>query len=228
MFTLILTRHGLTPRSDPEQHLGQTIDEPLSDGGMLQATALANRLAPVGFDRIITSPLLRARQTADVIRKSTRANQPPPIEVDRRVTEMDYGRWEGLTYDEIEAQDGDRRRLWEKDPAGLSCPDGESGNDVAARARSFLADLLERAAVGRAEDVRPAHVVLVVGHSTFNRVLIAVALDVPISDYRARLVQSPVNLTALRWADQSLPHRATLLLMNDVAHVRRPSEDPWS
>ncbi len=228
MLTLILTRHGLTPRSDPEQHLGQTIDAPLSEEGRLQAAALAIRLAPVQFHRSITSPLLRARQTADIIREASRADRPPPIEVDERAAEMDYGRWEGLTDDQIQTQDGGRRSRWERNPAELSCPDGVSGNDVAARARSFLADLLERAAAGRADDVKPAQVVLVVGHSTFNRVLIAVALDIPIADYRERIVQSQVNLTALRWADQSLPHRATLLLMNDVAHARRQSEEPWS
>ena len=41
MLTLVLTRHGLTPRSDPEQHLGQRIDIELSPAGQAQAVALA-------------------------------------------------------------------------------------------------------------------------------------------------------------------------------------------
>ena len=44
MLTLVLTRHGLTPRSEPEQHLGQKIDIELSDEGRAQAEALARRL----------------------------------------------------------------------------------------------------------------------------------------------------------------------------------------
>ena len=44
MLTLVLTRHGLTPRSDPEQHLGQRIDVELSPAGQAQAMALAVRL----------------------------------------------------------------------------------------------------------------------------------------------------------------------------------------
>ncbi len=67
MLTLVLTRHGLTDRSTPEQHLGQRIDISINDAGRRQAQALARRLAPVVFDRVITSPLFRARETAALL-----------------------------------------------------------------------------------------------------------------------------------------------------------------
>ena len=220
MPTIVVTRHGLTTRSVPEQHLGQRIDVGLSADGRAQAAALAERIAGAPFARIITSPLRRAVETARAI--SAGADVPrPPIEPDRRLLEMDYGAWEGLTYEEIEATDGPRRRAWEADPAGLACPGGESGNDVAARVSGLLSDVLEAARAS-------AGPVLLVGHSTVNRVLACLVLGVPVGQYRRRFVQGQVNLTAFEWRPDDLAlDAASALLLNDLGHVRRPPELPW-
>ena len=144
MLTLVLTRHGLTGRSIPEQHLGQTIDIGLSDDGRAQAAALAARLAPISFERIVSSPLVRARQTAALIAAvpGSAGSARPAVEIDPRLTEMDYGDWEGLTYEQIEERAAADWERWVSDPATLPYPGGESGNDVAARARAFLVDAL--------------------------------------------------------------------------------------
>ncbi len=226
MLTLVLTRHGLTTRSHPEQHLGQTIDVPLSPEGREQAVALGERLAPITFARIVSSPLLRARQTAEAIITAPWATARPLIETDARLLEMDYGAWEGLTYAKIDEHGAAERRRWEANPADLRCPGGESGNDVAVRARSFLADLLAGDVPDQpgAPTERP---VLVVAHSTLNRVLLCVALGIPIREFRRRVVQSQVNLTAVRWEQGTAPDAGRLLLLNDVSHVRRPPQVPW-
>ena len=226
MLTLVLTRHGLTTRSHPEQHLGQRVDVPLSAEGRQQAIALAERLGSVAFERIVSSPLLRARQTAAAIAEAPCATPRPPIETNAQLLEMDYGAWEGLTYAQIDEHGAEERRRWEANPAQIACPGGESGNDVAARARTFLTDLLsdDRAAVLAAATERP---VLVVAHSTLNRILLCVALGIPIRQFRQRIVQNQVNLTALRWQPGSPPEAARLLLLNDVAHLRKPPQVPW-
>ncbi len=216
MLTLVLTRHGLTPRSDPEQHLGRHIDIGLSQAGREQAAALAERIADERFDRIISSPLLRARETAAAVADGR------PIELDPRLVEMDYGRWEGLTYAEIEAADADYRRRWEADPASLPCPAGESGDDVARRARGFLGDLLGWAA-GEAGE----RVVLAVAHSTFNRILLCVAMEVPVREYRRRFTQAQVNISALRYAEGSVAGQARLIVLNDLGHIHAPDQAPW-
>jgi broad specificity phosphatase PhoE len=230
VLTLILTRHGLTPRSDPEQHLGQRIDIELSAQGQAQAVALAVRLEDVKFERIFTSPLVRARETAAIIAK--RSPGKPPIEADPRLREMDYGHWEGLTYPQIDARDRAERKRWEADPAKTKCPGGESGNDVAVRVKSFLTDLLathqahaaDRAGAGSDTVERP---VLVVAHSSLNRILVCVALGIEIREFRLRLQQSQANLTALRFEHGSGPGDARLILLNDLAHLRRPPKAPW-
>jgi probable phosphoglycerate mutase len=201
VLTVVLTRHGSTPRSDPEQHLGQGIDVGLSADGEAAARALAVRIDGVAFDRIVSSPLRRAVQTTEILAAGR------PFETDGRLAEMDYGEWEGLTYAQIEARDLERRRRWEADPADEHCPGGESGNEVAARVRSFFADAPE-----------PAGRILVVAHATLNRILLSVALAVPVRDFRQRFRQDPANLTILRFPGD-VDTGALLLLANDTAHL---------
>jgi broad specificity phosphatase PhoE len=234
VLTVVLTRHGLTDRSDPEQHLGQRIDVSINDAGRRQAEALAKRLSAVHFDRIITSPLFRARETAEIVGAGAR------VEADPRLKEMDYGAWEGLTYAQIDERDREARREWELAPDRLACPGGESGNDVAERVRAFLDDLIEehrrwhakasfRAATrpGGPADAPGDRPELVVAHSSTNRVLLCGALGTDVRDYRKRFVQSQGNLTVLRWEDGDGPGDAKLIVANDLGHLRQPGTLRW-
>ena len=223
MLTLVLTRHGLTARSQPEQHLGQRIDVGLSADGQAQAGALGRRLSGVAFERMVVSPLVRARETAALVQAAV-ANHPE-ITVDARLAEMDYGDWEGLTYEQIEERDSDRRERWEADPEAYACPGGESGDDVARRARAFLLDLIAwHDALRGTPHERP---VLAVAHSTFNRVLVCVATGIPVREYRRRFSQDQANLTVLRFEHGVGPADARILLLNDTAHLRAPGTVPW-
>jgi broad specificity phosphatase PhoE len=216
MLDLYLTRHGSTLRSDPEQHLGQRIDVELSEGGRAASRAVGRRLEGVPFERVIASPLKRAQETAAL------AAPGAAVTTDARIIEMDYGRWEGLTYEQIEAQDAEARRFWEADPGSLACPGGESGEDVARRVRAFLEQLIEELDTGGKE----AHRALAVAHSTTNRVLLCVALGVPIRDYRRRFRQDPANLTVLRFTGPR-GSGALLLTGNDVSHLGPRKSVDW-
>jgi len=244
MLTLILTRHGQAASADIM--LGGQLDVPLTPDGRHEAEALARRLAGVRIDRILSSPLLRAIETAQTVATGR------PVEVDERLRELDYGRWEGLTYVEIEARDPELRTRWDHDPGSTHSPGGESGEDVAARALSFLVELLEAelataaahaAATGRHSpdpggsrgpvtesqaEAEGERRVLVVAHGTFNRILLCVALGLPVQDYRRRFVQDRTNLTVLRYEHDDTPDGAQLILGNDVGHLRAKGEAPWS
>jgi broad specificity phosphatase PhoE len=235
MLTLVLTRHGLTDRSEPEQHLGQHMDVSLNEAGRRQAKALGRRLARVRFDRAITSPLFRAQETAELL-----TGGRVHLESDVRLREMDYGGWEGMTYAQIAERDGPYRREWELVPDRLACPGGESGADVARRVQSFLEDLLAehkawhaRAAFRATFEGGPAaeppeRPVLVVGHSSTNRILLCVALGTDIRDYRRRFVQGHANLTVLRWEAADGPGDGKLLVANDLAHLLPVDGVPWA
>ena len=241
MLTLILTRHGQATAG--EVMLGGQLDVPLTPGGRAQAEALARRLSGVRIDRIVSSPMLRALETAQAIATGR------PVELDERLRELDYGRWESLTYAEIDDRDPELRARWEHDPAATHSPGGESGDDVAARALSFLVDLLaaedgesngtfsgrhspdpggSRAVISESQaEAEGERRILAVAHGTYNRILLCVALGIPVRDYRRRFIQDRTNLTVLRYERGDAPDEAQLVLANDVSHLRGSGEAPW-
>jgi broad specificity phosphatase PhoE len=138
VLTVLLTRHGHTDRSTPEQYLGQRIHATLTERGRHDAEMLAQRLEGVPVDRIISSPLGRAVETANIIASTTGA----PVERDDRLTELDYGAWEGLTVEVIDERFPGERELYGHDPASHQVGGGESGYEVAARIADFIEGLL--------------------------------------------------------------------------------------
>ena len=113
---IYLIRHGI-----PENHLavlGQS-DPPLTPQGREQAQLLAARLAGKGVERVLSSSLRRAQQTARVLANGLGAEW----EQDARLNEITYGSWDGLRWDEIEKRDPEtaKRKLenwWEVTPPG--------------------------------------------------------------------------------------------------------------
>lgn len=126
---LWLVRHGETQWSRALRHTGRT-DIPLTAEGEEEARELAEPLATIPFDRVLCSPLGRARETCALAGLGDRA------ELDDRLLEWDYGDYEGITSAQIHETDPDWL-LW-RDGA----PGGESPQQVGERADALLGDLL--------------------------------------------------------------------------------------
>jgi broad specificity phosphatase PhoE len=90
---VLLVRHGLTAATGSVLS-GWTPGIPLDGRGREQARALAARLAPVPLDAVITSPLERCRQTAELI-AATGEGRPSAVQEDERIGECHYGDWTG-------------------------------------------------------------------------------------------------------------------------------------
>jgi len=129
---LILVRHGRTAFNAAGQLVGR-LDPPLDEVGRAQAAAIGEALK--GVDRVVSSPLLRARQTAEYI--------GAPVEVDDRWIEVDYGEYDGMVLGSQEAV-----ALWEawRSDASIVPPGGESLEQMGQRVVSALDDLLPQAA----------------------------------------------------------------------------------
>ncbi len=216
MLTVLLTRHGHTDKSEPEQYLGQRIHASLTDRGRRDAQALRDRLDGVHLDRLISSPLGRAVETAEILVRGSDVS----VETDERLSELDYGAWEGHTVDEIDRRFPGERELYEENPAIHPVGGGESGLSVAARLGAMLEDLLvwwQAEAADRA--------CLLVGHSSVNRIFLAVVLGVPLADYRRRFKQDWASLTVLRW--ESVEAGPLLMLANDESHSKGIRGPTW-
>jgi probable phosphoglycerate mutase len=123
---LFLARHGDTAWTESRQHTGRT-DVPLNERGEQRARELGERLRRFSLTCVFTSPLKRASKTCEL------AGFGAVARVDPDLVEWDYGRYEAmLTRDILKERPG-----WELFRDG--CPEGESPEDVAARADRFIA-----------------------------------------------------------------------------------------
>lgn len=173
--TITLVRHGQTASSARHAYSGRS-DIPLTQTGREQAAAAARRLSGAVIDAVISSPLIRARDTAQAIADATGA----PLHVDDRLTEIDYGPFEGLDRDEARAAVGAAFEAWRADPFGAPVPGMEPLVDALTRAREATADAL----------ARHDHPV-VVGHQGILRVVLVVLGQIAPEDYFAtRLVEA--------------------------------------
>ena len=155
---LVLVRHGQTVANRRGLLLGRA-DPPLCDGGREQAEALA-RVLPAP-SRLISSPLARARETADALA----AASGTVVEIDPRWVEMDYGALDGRP---ASALDADGWRTWRDDPAHVPAG-GESLAAVGGRVRAACRELAGPAAT---DDV------VVVSHVSPIKAAVAWALGV--------------------------------------------------
>lgn len=124
-----LVRHGETQWSRERRHTGTT-DVALTPEGEEQARRLAPALGEIAFDRVLCSPLGRARETCELAGLGDRA------ELRDALREWDYGDYEGITSEEIHVDRPDWL-LWRD-----GCPGGESPAEVGVRADAVVAELL--------------------------------------------------------------------------------------
>ena len=151
MTTILLVRHAETDWNAERRVQGHS-DTPLNDTGRAQARALAEELADEGIDAVYSSDLLRAHETARIVAKA-RGLEVMSI---RDLRERHFGRWEGLTDDEIFARFPEARNG--------SWGDGESREEMAGRVLQALQRIAETHEGGR---------VLVVSHGGPLRAVLA-------------------------------------------------------
>jgi len=202
---LYLIRHAQTASSAVDSFNGRG-ELDLTERGREQARKLGARLASVRFEAIYRSPLGRTGQTAALVAASPAARVLPGL------TEIDYGRWEGLSPEQARALDPGRYDAWVADPAALAPPGGETAAQVAERALQAL------------EEIRSRHQgsVLAVSHKATLRILGAALSGAPVAKYRLRWSQDEcaLNLVELRAGKEPF-----LRLWNDTSHL---GPDPGS
>jgi phosphoserine phosphatase len=163
---LILVRHGESEWNRTGRYQGQQ-DAPLSDLGLRQADALAERLRTERLDAIYTSPLQRARRTAEAI---ARYHPDAPFEQDRALLEIHHGDWEGLFAAEVRERYAEDLAEWRMFPTRSQMPNGESFSNILKRTLNFRERLMRRHS-GESTVVLSTHDVVI-------KILIADALGI--------------------------------------------------
>ena len=200
---LYLVRHGATPANEQRPYVlqGRGIDTSLSNTGQQQAAAVAEFLADRPLDAVISSPMKRARETADAIA------QPHQLKASvlDNISECDVGRWEGRDWDSIMQDDAEAYSRFIDDPGIHGYPDGESYQDVLDRVGTPIDNLL---ATHRGQTVA------LIAHNIVNRVYLARLMDWPIS--RAREIrQDNTGINVIRGRDDEI----TLMSFNVRFHL---------
>lgn len=182
--TVFLIRHGVTDWHRDRRLVGQR-EVPLNGDGVSQSKAVAQGLANVPIGEIISSPMLRAVQTAEIIAHQFKAD----ITRDPRLTDLRFGKWEGMTYDEV-AQTADYQRI-KAHPMTERLPGGEDLTQVRDRAIHSVEQALRDAPAGES--------LAIVSHATVLRIVLAHYTGSDVAQfYRFRLTPGSVSVLSFR------------------------------
>lgn len=191
---IYLVRHGETVLNQKGCYYGRT-EAALSESGREQARKLGAFFQDIPLRRIVSSPRLRAMETADIImaqhmkktedikktenEKKIKETAPKlQIEKDERLSEQDFGIFEGYTYQELTKKYPEEWRQWNRDFSGYRIPEGESFLDVRKRTEDFFQEWKQFSGTADREDA-----ILLVAHKGTLGHLLAVSLGLPPEGY---------------------------------------------
>ncbi len=206
MTQLLLMRHAVNDYVKTRRLAGWTPGVHLNDEGRRQAEALRDRLADVPLAAIISSPLERALETAEIVAET----HDLEIETWPDLGEVRYGEWTGQKLETLA-----KTALWKHvqiRPSRTRFPGGESIFEVQARVVGALEKICA---------TYPKGIVAAVAHADVIKLATAHYLGLPLDLYQ-RLIVAPASLTVLR--DGSFDTR--LITLNDTAHLATRPEIP--
>lgn len=200
MTILLLIRHGETAWNETKRFQGIS-DIPLSARGMAQAEALSRSLKKERLAAIYTSPLIRARQTAACLARR-RSCSPVVIE---DLKELNQGRLEGLTGEDLRRDFPDFLSRWVRAPGRTVLPGGESLGEVQRRVWKVIEDLVRK---------HPEEKIAVVAHSFVILAILCRALGMPLKAFR-RFRLEPTAKSVLEFSERGV----ILRCLNDTCHL---------
>jgi alpha-ribazole phosphatase len=204
---LYMVRHGQTAASRENRFSGSS-DPPLTQVGEAMAEAFARAYAPLTWDAIYTSPMLRTRQTAEALSRHTGVE----LTIEDGLKEVEYGEWEGLRQEEVKARWPEAYEYWASDVASRGTPGGETAFHVAARAMRVV------------EAIRSRHLrgnIMLVSHKATLRVITCALLGLDVRLFRERIAQPVAAVTMFVVANGT----AQLAFLGDRSHLSGELKD---
>lgn len=201
MKKLFLVRHGESEWNKLKKVQGQK-DIPLTEKGIEQAKLIGKRLINEGIEKIYTSDLKRAYDTARIIGKMLNIKVIPSKEL----REINFGIWEGLTNDIIKSKFSKEHELWLKNPEMLKVEGAESILDLQLRAMNEINKIISDENIDN---------VLIVSHSATLKAIILGLLNMDIG-YFKNMTLNNVSLSIIEFRQ----YNRVLSLLNDTSHLK--------
>lgn len=199
-----MVRHGSTAHSVEGRFSGRN-ELPLDDRGRRQAHAIARHITGLGpVDAVISSPLLRARETAQAIIDRVGGE----MEIHDDLIETEFGEWEGLTIEDVHLKWPDLLASW-LEGSNVASPDGESFAQVEVRALRALDEIVEG---------RTGQRIVVVSHVTPIKTLLRLALGAP-QETMFRFHLDTASLSVVHYYDDGTSSVRTI---NNAEHPVEP------
>ncbi len=195
MTRIILVRHGKSTYNQERRIQGRLDKSILTEAGRSGALQVGDTLSSIAFDAAYTSPLQRAKETAEII--LSRLTNPPQLQPTDQLMEIDLPLWEGMLRQDAIDKFPEAYQQWQKQPDKFSMKlpsaDGEIEHfpvlAVFASARQFWKDILSR---------HRDETILVVGHNGINRALIATISEIS-PDYYQSIQQSNCGISVINF-----------------------------
>ena len=211
MTTVLLLRHGRTNANLTGVLAGRSPGVELDEVGRRQATAAAERIAPLPVRAVVSSPLRRCRQTAKAVadaRTAAVAGQnggPLPVVTEAGLIECGYGSWTGR-----KLRDLAKEKLWstvQQQPSAVRFPDGEAMTEMSARATAAIRSWDQKIAAEHGDDA----LWVAVSHGDVIKAILADALGMHLDQFQ-RIMIDPASVSVIHYAGT----RPFVLRMNTV------------
>jgi len=213
---IILVRHGESSYNVERRIQGHCDESALTEAGRQMAQQAGLALSGIKFDAIYSSPLQRARETAEII-AATLTHPAPALQMRDRLKEINLLFWEAMPFEDVKEKFPESYEHWQSAPHQLrmqgTLPDGQVVDfypvlDLFEQAREFWRGILPH---------HEGQTVLVVAHSGVNRALISSAIGIQPDRYQA-VQQSNCGISVMNFAG-GLGSRVQLESLNLTAHL---------
>jgi len=218
MTCVIIVRHGQSGYNTERRIQGRTDASTLTEKGRNDASIVGKALSNILFNAIYSSPLQRAKHTADIIHNelATHPEQSAVIQVSDLLLEIDLPLWEALLTSQVKQKFVEDYQTWHQRPDELRM----LLNDAEGTREHFPVLALYKQARQFWQEVLSHHqgeTILIVGHNGINRALISTALGIPPSRYHS-IQQSNCGITVLNFAG-GLGEPVQLESLNQTQHT---------
>lgn len=215
---VILVRHGESSYNVERRVQGHCDLSRLTEKGETMAAQVADALKDLKFDAVYSSPLQRAKRTAEIVLSGL--DNPPPLQTSDDLKEISLPLWEGVLFTEVQEKYPDDYQNWLNNPHQLrmTLEDGSDFFPVAAiyeQAERFWRSILP---------LHDGQTILVVAHSGINRSLITSAIGLTPADYQ-RFQVSNCGISVLNFAGQ-FGDPVQIESLNITSHLGEPIPKP--